>query len=72
MLQMLERGRGGHPEVDQAGQLIDPDSLQSLNHREAGFDRPEQAAVSKYPLEGMVQDGRLLFWREALGGKHLG
>src|SRR6185295_8277208 len=41
MLQMLKRRRGGDPEVDQAGQLIDADPLQPMNHGEAGLERPE-------------------------------
>ena len=47
MLQMLKRGRGGHPEIDQAGDLVDADGRATRRPGPGSSRASRTAAVAK-------------------------
>src|SRR5579883_33206 len=67
--QMLQYQIGGADEVDQAGDLVNPDLPQLINQAQALVRGPEQAACLEVALEGEVEDRVHLLRRQPVERK---
>src|SRR5262245_41761009 len=59
LVQVAERGHDGRridPEVDEAGDLVDPRGADGLHHGAAGGDGSEQGRLAIVALEGVLEE----------------